>query len=736
MFRFQRLFVRGSMLLSSLAFILSSAYGQSIQYSEQRKIWLLNSKFNSYAMGISPNGQLQHLYWGGPLWRIEDVPAAGAPREISSFDPAQMLENEEFPGWGGPRFYEPALKISRADGDRDLVLHYVSHHISGDELDIVLKDIQDDIEVTLHYRIYPDEGIISRSASIHNKTQQEITVESAQSSTWYLPPGDGYRLSYLSGRWAAETQLNHEPIHEGMKILESRLGHTGHNFNPWFAIDAGDSDEEHGPVWFGALAWSGNWRITVEQTPYQQVRVTGGWNTFDFAYPLKPGEQLATPDFFAGYSGHGFGEASRLLHNLERNEIEPNKAKARVRPVLYNSWEATEFAVNEAGQKLLADKAAKLGVELFVIDDGWFGHRNTDKAGLGDWTPNPEKFPNGLKPLIDYVNHLGMDFGLWVEPEMVNRDSDLYRAHPDWVMNFAGRPRSELRNQLVLNLARDDVKEYIVGFLDKLASEYNIRYFKWDMNRIFSEPGWPEQAPAEQRELWVKYVWNYYDIMARIRAKHPNLEIESCSGGGGRVDLGVLRYVDEFWTSDNTEAFDRLRIQEGFSEAYAAKLMSAWVTDVPNTNGRSTPLQYRFLVAMQGAMGIGANLNKWTDDDTHLAEQMVALDKRIRKTVQFGDLYRLLSPRTSDTTANEYVSTDGSQVVLFAFRHSQQYSTPSPVIRFRGLDSRALYRLEVAGGKAPASSDEVSGAWLMANGLSLDLKGDYDSRAVILTKAQ
>jgi alpha-galactosidase len=722
------------LLLSTLAVISLPGRGQSINYSEQRKIWLLNSKFNSYAVGIGANGQLQHLYWGGPLWRIEDVPAASTRREISSFDPAEMLENEEFPGWGGPRFYEPALKITRADGNRDLVLHYQSHRISGDRLNIVLKDIRDDIEVTLHYRVYPDEGIISRSALIRNNTKQEITIESAQSAAWYLPAGVGYRLSYLSGRWAAETQLNQEPIHEGMKVLESRLGHTGHNFNPWFAIDAGDADEEHGPVWFGALAWSGNWRISIEQTPYQQVRVTGGFNTFDFSYSLKPGEELATPEFYAGYSSHGFGQASRLLHNLERNEIQPNQAKARVRPVLYNSWEATEFAVSEQGQKLLAEKAAKLGVELFVIDDGWFGRRNTDHAGLGDWTPNPEKFPNGLKPLIDHVNKLGMDFGLWVEPEMVNPDSDLYRAHPDWVMNFPGRPRSELRNQLVLNLARDEVKEYIIGFLDKLASDYNIRYFKWDMNRIFSEPGWPEQAPAEQRKLWVQYVLNYYEILERIRAKHPNLEIESCSGGGGRIDLGVLHYVDEFWTSDNTEAFDRLRIQEGFSEAYTAKYMSAWVTDVPNTNGRSTPLQYRFLVAMQGAMGIGANLNKFSEADTQLAEQMVAVDKRIRNSVQYGDLYRLLSPRTSDTTANEYVAADGNQAVLFAFRHSQQYNVPSPAIRLRGLESRALYRLEYVGGKA-SDALEASGAWLMENGVTLDLRGDYDSRVVILTKA-
>lgn len=261
---------------------------------------------------------------------------------------------------------------------------------------------------------------------------------------------------------------------------------------------------------------------------------------------------------------------------------------------------------------------------------------------------------------------------------MVNPDSDLYRAHPDWVMNFPGRPRSELRNQLVLNLARDDVSNYIFNVLDKLATEYNIRYFKWDMNRTFAEPGWPEVAPDEQQKLWVKYVWNLYGIMARLRAKHPNLEIESCSGGGGRIDLGILRYVDEVWTSDNTEAFDRLRIQEGFSEAYAAKFMSAWVTDVPNQNGRSTSLAYRFLVAMQGALGIGANLNKWREEDSELAIRMIKLYKRIRQTVQFGNLYRLISPRTSDTAANEYLAADGKQAVLFAFRHSQEYNTPPP----------------------------------------------------------
>jgi alpha-galactosidase len=718
--------------ISLLAAVSLSA--QAIQYSETRKVWLLTTRQSSYAMGIGADGSLRHLYWGAPLWRMDDLATPPERRDISSFDPRQMLENEEFPGWGGPRYYEPALKITREDGNRDLVLRYASHRIQQNDLDITLRDIRDAIEVTLHYRVYPEHGILRRHATIRNGTARPLVVESAQSATWNLPPGDGYQLSYLTGRWAAETQLNREPVHEGMKVLESRLGHTGHNINPWFAIDAGDATEENGRVWFGALGWSGNWRITVEQTPYRQVRVTGGFNTFDFSYPLKPGETLETPAFYAGFSESGFGGASRTLHRFEREQILPGGAASRLRPVLYNSWEATTFNVNEAGQTELADKAAKLGVELFVMDDGWFGARNDDHAGLGDWVVNPKKFPQGLKGLIDHVNGLGMDFGLWVEPEMVNADSDLYRQHPDWVMNFPGRPRSELRNQMILNLARNDVKEHLFTVLDKLASENHIRYFKWDMNRTFSEPGWPEAAPADQRKLWVEYVRNLYEIIDRLRARHPQLEIESCSGGGGRIDLGILQRVEEVWTSDNTEAFDRLRIQEGFTQAYAPKTMSAWVTDVPNMNGRSTPLAFRFLVAMQGALGIGANLNHWTQQDSATAARMIAVYKRIRATVQTGSLYRLLSPRTNDVTANEYVSSDGKQAVLFAFRHSQQYETAAPVIGLRGLDERAVYRVESIDGKLVDTPPQLSGAYLMRAGLNLNLRGDFDATAVILER--
>ncbi len=715
-----------------LLFLAAAALPAQVTYIPGPKIWFLNTADSSYVFGVNERNALQNLYWGGRLFSAADFPAAHSLQDRSSFDPSATRTREEYPAWGGARFNEPALKIARANGDRDLVLLFRDFKQTTDTLDIELRDVRDDIFVTLSYRVFPALGIIEKHSTIRNGTKEKLLLESAQSSVWSVPPGDGYRLTYVSGRWAAEDQLAQEPIQPGIKVLESRRGNTSHNLNPWFMIDDSHASEETGRVWFGALAWSGNWRLSVEQTPYNQVRVTGGFNTFDFGYELNPGESLETPAFYGGYSDHGFGGASRTLHRLEREAILPGGAKSRLRPVLYNSWEATAFNVDEPGQKALAAKAASIGVELFVIDDGWFGARNNDHAGLGDWTVNRQKFPNDLQPLIAEVNRLGMDFGLWVEPEMVNPNSDLYRAHPDWVLNFPGRPRSELRNQLVLNLARPDVRDYVFGFLDRLASAYNIRYFKWDMNRSFSEPGWPAVPTEDQKKVWVDYVRNYYGILDRLRAKHPALEIESCSGGGARVDLGVLKRVDEVWTSDNTEAFDRLRIQEGFTYAYAPKIMSAWVTDVPNMNGRSTPLQYRFLVAMQGALGIGANLNKWQAEDFNLAKKMVALDKQIRLTVQTGDLYRIKSPRDSDVVATQYVSADGAQSVVFAFRHSQQFSLPAPFLMLQGLDPRATYNETFLDGH----TYKVTGAFLMQHGLGLSLHGDYDSDLVVLTRGE
>ena len=719
-------------LAALLLFCVAPAIAQSVQFDQSRKLWFLQTRNTTYVMGLNEANELQHLYWGKRV-PTSDFSSAHLA-EAYGFESREGMSPEEYPAWGGIRFAEPCLKVTFAGGNRDLVLKYQSYKTSADTLEIALKDISLDLFVTLTYRVFPEFDIVERTARIENRTKEVATVESAQSGVWTLPPqAKPYRLSYLHGYWAGETRLAQEPILPGKKVLESRRGNTSGQANPWFAIDAGGTaNEEHGSVWFGALGWSGNWKLTIEDTPYNRVRVVGGYNDFDFSYPLGPGASLSTPAFYAGYTDSGFGEASRHMHDFERGVILPRGSAGHVRPVLYNSWEATYFDVTEPGQISLANKAARIGVELFVVDDGWFGQRNNDHAGLGDWYVNRKKFPNGLGPLIDHVHRRGMKFGLWVEPEMVNPDSDLYRQHPDWVINFAGRPRSESRNQLVLNLARTDVKNYILASLEKLLDENKIDFFKWDMNRHFSEPGWPEAPVAEQRKLWIDYVTNLYEIIDQLRAKHPGLEIEACSGGGGRVDLEILKRVEQAWTSDNTDAFDRLTIQDGFTHAYTAKVMMDWVTDVPNMNGRSTPLKYRFLVAMMGSLGVGANLNKWSEEDFKFAGEMVAYYKSIRSTVQEGSLYRLLSPREGELTASQYVSKDGRQSVLFAFLRSQQFRQPAPPIHLRGLNENATYRITSIDDKLKEKQKVLSGAYLMNRGLEFDLTGDFDSTSITL----
>ena len=723
---------------------MTHAQSSSSTFDPAAKVFRLDGGRVTYVFGVNSRGELQQLYWGGRLAGSDTFPAAKPMPEWSSFDSSYTTTPQEYAGWGSGLYVEPALKVTFPDGNRDLVLHYESNQPTDGGFDVVLKDIQRPIYVILHYRIDAGSGILARSATIENRGEGPVTIEQAAAAAWALPPAH-YTLNYLTGRWGGEWTLTQEAIAPGSRVIESRRGSTSHQANPWFAIQAGAPDEDHGEVWFGALAWSGSWRITVEQDQLDAVRVTGGFNPFDFGYVLHPGEKLETPVFYGGYSSDGLGGASRLLHRFELEHILPRTAKTagqtfpRPRPVIYNSWEATEFNVNEAGQMALAEKAAALGVDRFVMDDGWFGQRKNDHAGLGDWYVNPEKFPHGLKPLIDRVHSLGMDFGLWVEPEMVNPDSDLYRAHPDWVLNFPGRPRSEQRNQLVLNLARQDVRDFVFGFLDKLLTENDIAFLKWDYNRNWSEPGWDQLPPDEQKRVYVAFTRNLYGILAELRQKHPNVEIESCSGGGGRVDLGILRYTDEVWPSDNTDPFDRLTQQDGFTYAYTPQIMMAWVTDSPHwLNKRSTSLSYRMLSSMQGSLGIGANIEKWTPEETALAKRLIGEYHQVQATIVQGSLYRLISPRNgSEFSATQTVNADKSQSVVFAFIHSTQEGRGFPRLKLEGLDPAAEYAIRPIEGKARSDTPaQASGAWWMSHGLDMDVdfRGDFQAAAFRLDR--
>ncbi|MCU0512113.1 MAG: alpha-galactosidase, partial [Anaerolineae bacterium] len=593
--------------------------------------WTLETNTTAYVIGLNSTGDLVQRYWGPWLPYPEDYPPPPEATGWASFNGRGQLLPEEYAPWGGLRYTEPCLKVTFADGVRDVVLRFESAETEDEVLALHFEDAHYPLRLTLVYRVHPVYDLIERQAIITNTGDVPFTVERAFSACWHLPADGAYRLSHLTGRWFDEWHLHRDPLAQGVTVLESRRGLTGHHHNPWFAADDGTATEDGGDVWFGVLAWSGSWKLTAEKTDFGRTAISLGVNDWDFAWRVPPGDIFSTPVCYAGYTPEGFGAASRLLHDFIRGQILPHGSATH--KILYNSWEATLFEVSAAGQTALAEQAARLGVELFVMDDGWFKGRTSDRAGLGDWTPDPVKFPGGLKPLIDRVNALGMDFGLWVEPEMVNPDSDLYRAHPDWVLHFPHRERTTARQQLMLNLARPEVQQHLIETLSALLREHNITFIKWDANRNMSEPGWLPEDDHDAREVWVRYTLGLYQVWGTLRERFPHVIWQSCSGGGGRVDTGILRYADQVWASDNTEATARLGIQAGFSQVFPASIMEAWVTDM----GRGVvPLRFRLHVSMTGVLGIGGNLAAWTAAELAEAAHWIGVYKTLRHIIQQG----------------------------------------------------------------------------------------------------
>ncbi|MER6383539.1 alpha-galactosidase [Streptomyces sp. NPDC001250] len=688
-----------------------------VDIAEDGRTWLLSGPTSSYALHLTDADELLHLHWG-PRIALADAQAL-AEDPLPGYWPFEspLDGREEYPVEGGPRFVRPALSV-RTEERRGTEWSFQAYETEGDELR--LRFVDDGLAVILHYRMRGD--VVERWVTVANGGHTRVELLRADAATWTLPDRDGWRLSQLHGRWAAESRLTTAPLTYGEKVIGSRRGHTGHQHLPWAALDT-DATEERGEVYGCALGWSGSWRIAVAQLPDARVQITGGAGYDDSGLLLlQPGESYTTPVFAGLWSDGGFGGASRTWHAYQRAYVIPDAE--RDRPVLFNSWEATNFAISEEQQLTLARRAADIGVELFVVDDGWFGARTGDRAGLGDWTPNPDRFPQGLKPLADQVHGLGMQFGIWVEPEMVNPDSDLYRAHPDWVQYQQGRRRTELRNQLVLNLAREDVQEYLWEQLDTLLSSAPIDYVKWDFNRCFTDAGWPGE-PYPQR-LWVDHVRALYALVDRLRAAHPQVAFESCSGGGGRIDLGVLSRTDQVWTSDNTDPLDRLAIQHGFSQIHPARVMAAWVTDSPNTqlNGRASTLRFRFVSAMAGVLGVGGDLTEWTAEELAEARQWVRLYKEIRPVVQHGELYRLRPP-SGGLSAVQYVR--GEATVVLAWLQAQSYGEPVPALRLRGLDPTASYVCHETG-------EVHRGGVLLHHGLRTGLTGDLDATVLRLRR--
>ena len=688
-----------------------------LEIAENGRTWVLSGPTSSYAVHLTEADELLHLHWGPAIALADAEELAARPLPGGSSFESPLDGREEYPVEGGPRFARPALSV-RTPERRGTEWTFERYDTEGDELRLRFRDTG--LAITLHYRMRGD--VVERWTSLDNGGAEALELLRADSATWTLPEREGWQLSQLHGRWAAESRLVRSGLTYGEKVIGSRRGHTGHPHLPWVALDI-DATEERGEVYGCALGWSGSWRIAVAQLPDARVQITGGAGYDESGLLLlEAGESFTTPVFAGLWSDAGFGGASRTWHDYQRAYVIPDADQDR--PVLYNSWEATQFDISEEQQEVLAQRAAAAGVELFVVDDGWFGKRTSDRAGLGDWTPNPDRFPAGLKPLADRVHALGMQFGIWVEPEMVNADSDLYRAHPDWVQYQEGRKRTEFRNQLVLNLAREDVQEYLWEQLDTLLSSAPIDYVKWDFNRCFTDAGWPGDAYPQR--LWVDHVRALYGLLDRLRAAHPGVAFESCSGGGGRIDLGILSRTDQVWTSDNTDPLDRLAIQHGFSQIHPARVMAAWVTDSPNTqlNGRVSSLRFRFVSAMAGVLGVGGDLSEWTGEELAEARRWVDLYKEIRPLVQHGDLYRLRPP-SGGLSAVQYVR--GDETVVLALLQAQHYGEPLPALRLRGLDPTASYECLETG-------EVHRGAVLLHHGLRTGLRGDLDATVLRLRR--
>lgn len=688
----------------------------------QEKLFVLQTANTSYAFFQDNDGILVHLYWGRRIERLEDFDRETMSGE-QGYHPDIDKKMEECSSYGMMRYKEGSLKVSFEDGVRDLRYRMKGFRTEGSELIITLEDCHYGLEVILHYLVHEEEDIIEKWREARNTGAERITIERFHSAEFPIY-GTGYQSINCNGTWNDEFKPYSDSLNAGKKVYESLRGSSAHVACPFFIIHK-DADETQGDVYFGALAYSGNFKIVLEAMPYGYLHTLIGISDTDFEWHLGPGESFTAPHVYAGFSNAGFGEMSNRLAAFSKHKIMPAENADKPLRVLYNSWEATAFEVTCDNQIKLAEKAAELGIELFVVDDGWFGERNSDHAGLGDWYVNKEKFPNGLTPLIQKVNDLGMDFGIWIEPEMVNENSDLYRQHPEWIYRYQTRRVLEGRYQYMLDLTNPEVISYVIGVIDELLSENNISYIKWDMNRAMGECGSSYMDSSEYKSIWVRHVEGFYSIIREIRKRHPDVEFEACASGGGRADFGCMRYFDEFWTSDNTDPLVRLSIQETYSLIYPIKYMRAWVTDAASGKDRFIPLSFKLHCAMCGALGIGMDLKKAEQGQLEEVAEGIRQYKTFRDTVQFGRLYRLKSCHRDDFHAIQYQREKKNVVFVFLIR--QERGKEEYRLKLRGLQENTLYEY-LSDGK----TYQKSGAYLMGHGIALSMKGDYQSRCIVL----
>ena len=662
-----------------------------------------------------------------------------------------MLEAipQEYPGYGSTDLRSPSIELQFADGTTATDFRYDSHNIylgknklnglpstyvedekEATTLELILVDSLKNVKLILSYSVFEEFDAITRSVKIINESNEEVKITRVLSANIDFRDSD-YELIQLSGAWARERHIVRSRIRSGSQSVESRRGSSSHAQNPFMALVRKDTTEQNGDAYGFSLVYSGNFLANVEVDMYENARAQIGINPFDFTWILEEGEAFTAPEAVLVYSNEGLTGMSHIYNCLYGKRLCRGEHRDKIRPILINNWEATYFDFNEIKIKEIAKEAKNLGMELFVLDDGWFGKRDDDNSSLGDWFVNEDKLKGGLNKLATEINEMGLQFGLWFEPEMVSPISELYKEHPDWCLHIPGRNRSEARRQLILDFSREDVCNYIIEKISEVLSSAPISYVKWDMNRNMSEIGSAKLPANRQREVAHRYMLGLYKVLEEITTRFPHVLFESCSGGGGRFDPGMLYYMPQTWTSDNTDAIERLKIQFGTSMVYPNASIGCHVSAVPNHQvDRITPIETRGVVAMSGNFGYELDITKLPECEKEIIKEQVKLYKEIRETIQFGKYYRLSSPFENNDAAWMYISKDCEEIIVSFVRTLAKPNPKFVSLKLVGLDENSDY--EILGENLIVGGDE-----LMNIGLNVpELKGDYQAKMWRLKKVK
>ena len=728
----------------------------AIVYDASSKTFNLSTSKTSYVLKVLGSNHVAHVYWGKKI-KAKNLDYVLRSKNWGSFltntdnidDFMLEMTPQEYPGYGSTDLRTPAVELQFSDGTSATDFRYESHNIYAgknklnnlpatyveDEneamtLELTLVDSLKNVKLILSYSVFEEFDAITRSVKIINESNEDVNINRVLSANVDFRDSD-YELLQLSGAWARERHIIRKEIRSGSQSIGSRRGSSSHAQNPFMALVRKDTTEQHGEVYGFSLIYSGNFLANVEVDMYENARAQIGINPFDFTWLLKSKEEFTAPEAVLVYSNEGLTGMSHIYNCLYGKRLCKGKYRDEVRPILINNWEATYFDFNETKIKEIAREATNLGMELFVLDDGWFGKRDDDNSSLGDWFVNEEKLKGGLNKLATEINKMGLQFGLWFEPEMVSPISELYKEHPDWCIHIPGRNRSEARRQLILDYSREDVCNYIIEKISEVLSSAPMSYVKWDMNRNMSEIGSAKLPANRQREVAHRYILGLYKVLEEITTRFPDVLFESCSGGGGRFDPGMLYYMPQTWTSDNTDAIERLKIQFGTSMVYPNASIGCHVSAVPNHQvDRITPIETRGVVAMSGNFGYELDITKLPESEKEIIKEQVKLYKEIRETIQFGKCYRLSSPFENNDIAWMFISKDCEEIIVSFVRTLAKPNSKFISLKLVGLDESSKY--EILGENIIVGGDE-----LMNIGLNVpELKGDYQAKMWRLKKVK